>query len=520
MTNQGILSNMRRFNTSGPCNPDLHYTVMRQALIAKGQILVDQGRYFTLFAPRQSGKTTYFQLLFRNLQERGYLPLWISFESLKTATRAEFYGALQWYLQREFSQAGIKVEQTIANQIDLQFYLAEVSKQSKPIVLVLDEFEDMPDEVRSELLHTFRALYQKRDFHKIHALMLVGVSTIAELVVSSASPFNSVDQLEIPYFTVAEVEELIGQYVSESGQPFDLDVIKAIADNTQGQPGLVSALCQYLVDEVVTEHSQPVTMDAFYTTLKHFLTERQDKNILNIVRKAKEKSAFMMRLLFDQTPVPFTIHDPTIAYLSANGVIENIAGNVEIPVPLYSKCVITAFRPLINGEASDYGIAFDTLGEYVTKGRLNLKALLQSYREYVQRRGFHAFDTEQLKVGAWHYSLDGFIHFFIQRAGGDTLVEVPSGRGRTDILILFKGQKHIIETKIYSDMGYFQEGKQQLAAYLHSEGLVEGYYVVFSNRHRVSDTLSFEEIIDGKRIYTSIILTDFEQPSKRHRKQK
>lgn len=43
---------LRRFNSSGPCNPDQHYTVMRDALVARGQKLVDQGRYFTIFAPR------------------------------------------------------------------------------------------------------------------------------------------------------------------------------------------------------------------------------------------------------------------------------------------------------------------------------------------------------------------------------------------------------------------------------------------------------------------------------------
>lgn len=37
---------MREFNTSGPCDPAKHYTVMREALIAKGQALVDSGRFF------------------------------------------------------------------------------------------------------------------------------------------------------------------------------------------------------------------------------------------------------------------------------------------------------------------------------------------------------------------------------------------------------------------------------------------------------------------------------------------
>jgi hypothetical protein len=270
-----------------------------------------------------------------------------------------------------------------------------------------------------------------------------------------------------------------------------------------------------LVEEVVTDRSQPITLDAFYPTLKHFLTVRQDKNILNIVRKAREKPDFMLRVLFSQTPIPFTIHDPTIAYLAAHGVIQNVNGNVEIPIPLYAKCLITAFRPVINGEVKDYTVGLDPFNEYLAGDRLNLHALIEKYRDYVRRRGFHAFDTEHLKEGAWHYSLDGFIHFFIQRAGGDTLVEVPSGRGRTDILILYKQRKYIIETKVYTDQSYFEQGKAQLADYLNSEGLEEGHYVDFSNRHRASDPLTADEVIQGKRIYTWIIPTDFKAPSRR-----
>lgn len=56
---------MRIFNTSGACIPEEHYTVLRQAQVAQGKEIVAQGRFFTIFAPRQAGKTTYFQLLFR-----------------------------------------------------------------------------------------------------------------------------------------------------------------------------------------------------------------------------------------------------------------------------------------------------------------------------------------------------------------------------------------------------------------------------------------------------------------------
>lgn len=506
---------MRIFNTSGPCDPARHYTVMRERLVAQGEVLVAGGRFFTIFAPRQAGKTTYFQLLFRQLAQQGYTPVWVSFEGLTHATAEKFYKVLGHDLQREVTITGGTAHVMITDPIDLQFYLEQLKTTIKALVLVIDEFESVPDVVLSDLLHTFRKIYHRKEYYALHSLMLVGVSTLAELVVSSASPFNIVDQLQIPYFTFAEVQELIGQHVQETGQIFTPEVIQAIYANTQGQPGLVNALCQHLVDVMVPDRTQPVTMAAFYPTLKHFLTERFDKNILNVVQKARSKKDFMVKLLFGEATIPFTVNDPDIAYLYANGVIDNVDGYVQLPAPLYSKALITAFRPYSNGETQEYVSAHDTFRDYVTQAdSLNLHAILQRYSEYVQRRGFHAFDTAQLKEAAWHYSLDGFINFFIQQLG-DTLVEVPSGRGRTDILILYRDQRYIIETKIFLSQTQYQHGKQQLVDYLTSEGLHEGFYVVFSQKHTAADPLFFDETISGKRIRTYLIRTDFAPPSTR-----
>ena len=506
---------MRIFNTSGACIPEEHYTVMRESLIAHGEKLVADGRFFTIFAPRQTGKTTYFQLLFRRLQQIGYTPVRVSLEGMKTLDRPKFYQTLGRRLARGLIEQEIEAVLHFEDQIDLQNYLEKARWASHKLVLVIDEFEEIPMEVLGEFLHTLRDIYQYKQHYALHALILVGVSTLAELVVSSASPFNVVDRLQIPYFTLAEVEELIQQYVSESGQPFAAQVIQAIYDNTQGQPGLVNALCQHLVEVVATDQSQPVTMTAFYPTIKHFLTERFDKNILNVVQKAREKKALMVRLLFGQEPLPFSVNDPDIAYLYANGVVDNIDGYAQMAVPLYAKALITALRPLSNGETQEYVSAYDTFREYVTSDGLNVDLILTRYRQYVQRRGFRAFAIEQLKEAAWHYSLDGFINFFIQQLGGDTLVEVPSGRGRTDILILYKGRKYIIETKIFVSQTQYQHGKQQLADYLASEQIEEGFYVVFTQKHNAADTLFFEETLNGKRIRTYLIRVDFEPPSTR-----
>ncbi len=502
---------MREFNTSGPCNPALHYTVMREALIAEGKEKVRKGRYFTLFAPRQTGKTTYFHLLLEAVKEEGFTPIFLSFESLKTVTREIFYQNLNKQLHKRLREHQIQSEQIIKNQIDMIEFFEKCQAQS--IVLVIDEFEGIPDSVLSEMMHAFRQMYHQKQDHALHSMILVGVSTIAELVTSSgASPFNVTEEPQVSYFTRSEVNLLINQYVAESGQKFEDKVINAIYDNTKGQPGLVCAIAVHLLKKA---SNRTIIMADFLVALDYFLKLKYDKNILNIVRKAKEKKAFMCRLLFGEQPIDFSVDIEDIAYLHANGVIDNIEGYVGIPVPLYGKRIIMAFRPEINGETQHYGLKVnDNFKEYFKNGGLNIHAILNKYRQYVRKRGFKAFDTEKLKEGAWHYSLDGFLNFFIDALDGHTFIEVPSGAGRTDILIVYKSHRYLIETKIFSNNTLLKRGKGQLAEYLKSESLDEGYYVVFSNLHTDKDMLYFEDSIQGKQIYTYVVCTNFPVPSR------
>ncbi|MYB95325.1 hypothetical protein F4054_11935 [Candidatus Poribacteria bacterium] len=52
---------MRRFGTQGPVNPEQHYVVPRTEELTEFIKRVKEGRYIVIFAPRQTGKTTFFQ---------------------------------------------------------------------------------------------------------------------------------------------------------------------------------------------------------------------------------------------------------------------------------------------------------------------------------------------------------------------------------------------------------------------------------------------------------------------------
>ena len=52
---------MRWFETRGPVYPEDNYFVARRDEIADFIKRIEKGRYIVLFAPRQTGKTTFFQ---------------------------------------------------------------------------------------------------------------------------------------------------------------------------------------------------------------------------------------------------------------------------------------------------------------------------------------------------------------------------------------------------------------------------------------------------------------------------
>jgi len=511
---------MRKFNVEGPCDPQLHFMVKRETLIQAGMAKVREGKYFTLFAPRQAGKTTYFLELLRQIEHiegSPYLPIWITVESFGYAG-SDFFAALKERLKDRTSDTSVRAiieSYNLDKMLHFDSLMRKIYRETqRKLVLVIDEFDAIPYDRISEIMHVFRSLYHERDVHSLQSLILVGVRNLSGAVLDYASPFNIADEIEVPYFSKAEVEGLIGQYEQESGQAFQKKVVAKIYEGTLGQPGLVNALCRELVENYCTDRSKPVDMAGFRALLDYFLRKRIDKNISNIVAKAKQHKEFMLKVLFDENEIPYTVDDEQIKFLHVNGVIEDVGGIVDVPIPLYKNRLINAFRPLINGETA----YFDNLPErfdefYGAEGGLNIDKIIRSYIHYVQRRGFHAFDTENLKESAYHYSFDGYINFFIKQLGGETFIEVPSSRGRIDAMVIYQEKTYVIEIKRWSGPFYYQKGKRQLAAYAKSEGLPEGYYVVFSSRHRESDTLLEQEEIDGVKIFTYVVRTNFERPS-------
>lgn len=77
---------MRFFNTAGPCVPELHYLLPPEPRLPQARKLIDEGQYFVVHAPRQTGKTTTLATLARTLTAEGrYLAVRFSCEAGEVA---------------------------------------------------------------------------------------------------------------------------------------------------------------------------------------------------------------------------------------------------------------------------------------------------------------------------------------------------------------------------------------------------------------------------------------------------
>lgn len=502
----------RYFNTSGPNILSQHYTLPRTALVQKGKKMVEGSRYFTIWAPRQSGKSTYFRMLATELEKEGYKVCHVNIEHLTTSD--EKY--LCHYLSKRI---GEKLNRKINNEnLNWLFDSYVYEGENEQNVLIIDEIEGLNSDILNLFLHTIRSYYHSRTEHSLKSVILVGVVNISGIIQDNASPFNANDYLNIPYFSKKEVFELLEQHETESGQLFSLETKEKIAEITAGQPGLVNGFGYNLVemfpDVPILEYSHYLQIEMQYTSTQI------DKNISNIINKGKKYRNFIESLLFNERKIPFEIYDERIKFLNVNGLITfDEDKNIIFNVPLYKKCLQIAFAPPLNGESETIRMNMDMDDYFTEKGFLNLEKIIRDYQDYAKRRGFRYFirrDNEGNILGLWEaalvHSFDTYIQSFLRVAEGKSYLEPHVALGRTDLLINVQGFEFVVEAKIFRDITQFKKGKIQLAYYLKSLGLASGIYLIFvdvnvTNKKVKEDT----ELIEGVLITTYLVTYDLEK---------
>jgi AAA+ ATPase superfamily predicted ATPase len=500
---------MRYFNTYGPVNETEHYVVPRTELVTALIKQIERGTYFTIYAPRQMGKTTLLQRLEKILSTQGtYLPLIFSFESSEKAPVAEFLDAFYEDLVERIleclpSHPQVAKIQSLNNQKpsnDFYAYrkLFRALHKLTPMpqfVLIIDEFDGIPQGAISNMLQTWREIYLTRPAPRtLQSIILIGLQNIATLNLGRSSPFNIARELQLASFTLLQVQDLMSQYSTETGQTFEPGVIKEIHRLTGGHPFLVNRLAMIMTEEVATERTRPISHTHLQTTLKKLVRER-NYNYESLTRHAREYQEEVLRILFGAL-FKFTLNTPWVNALNMHGVImRNEPGFCEIANPIYEHILTDYFQPLESDLQAAILVNSYDLRQHIVGNELQMDELLSQFRQFIERRGREAFKvTPMHQEATGQYLLMAYLDLLVRQIGGDLFTEIDSGEGRMDLIVSYRGHRYVIETKIWYGQARFEQGVEQLEDYLETEGTTVGYLVVFHARPKVYGKLTQDQL--------------------------
>ena len=300
---------MRRFGTQGRVYPDRHYVVPRTIEIGDFNMRVKEGRYIVLFAPRQTGKTTFFRMALDTLskEDQSYFPIQLDFQVMRNCSPPIFYDRLSQLIQRHilYVLQKSKVEESkeltrflqelqLSDHFSLLTFFEELNilLRNKKVVLLIDEFDGIPQDVVSDFLYTLRHIYLSDELHCPHSVGIVGVKSINQLNYDrSVSPFNVQDEFRLPNFTLEQVQDLFEQYLAEVGQSFAPEVIKSLHTQTDGQPFLVNRIAQILTEELDIPKTEIINQLHFSDAHTKILSE-QNVNIQHLTTNIRRDPRF------------------------------------------------------------------------------------------------------------------------------------------------------------------------------------------------------------------------------------
>jgi hypothetical protein len=228
---------------------------------------------------------------------------------------------------------------------------------------------------------------------------------------------------------------------------------------------------------------EPIDRKDVEKAIRLLLKEKND-HFDNLYEKAKQYKETFVEIVFDH--VEYNPDDEDQGWLEQYGLIKDKDGHAVAANNIYKARYIKTFFKQVNAYEE---IA---LQGYVLPGnRLDMEKILFHFEQYIAQIGVNAFYKEEKpyeKTG--QFLLTAWLYQFVRGGAGELRYEVPTGFGRMDIILTYKGTKYIIETKInrYNLTRTLKDGINQVSEkYLASESVDEGYLVIFDIKTQVGE---------------------------------
>ncbi|MFI6630665.1 ATP-binding protein [Nonomuraea fuscirosea] len=498
------------FNTTGPCDPRLHYMLPPTPRLPEARTLIEMDRYFVLHAPRQTGKTTMLRTLAADLTAEGDIAA-LTFSCERAGTTGDDIGAAETILLQSMRRATEVLEWPKEllppdpwPQFPVRTQFGEaVSAWSRRcprrLVLLIDEIDALQGNSLVSILN------QLRDGHNIRpdgypfpaSVVLCGLRDLRDYKIASggaadrhnaASPFNILaDSLRLDDFSADQIAELYDQHTQATGQEFSKDAVDRVFELTQGQPWLVNALAHEITFKMkmtgtITAESVDVAKErlirARATHLDSLAARLQDPRVKRVIEP----------IVAGMPPGTDMSFDQDVAYVHDLGLIRDTRA-LEIANPIYREVLLRVL-----GDRTERFVRADPRSFVLPDGRFDLMRVLQEFVVFWREHGEVLIQQEGYHEAACQIILMAFLHRLVN-GGGQLDREYAVGTKRLDMLIRWSYpgpdgerllQREAMELKVWrpGESDPTPDGLTQLDRYLDRLTLDTGVLVVFNRRSK------------------------------------
>jgi hypothetical protein len=499
---------VKHFNTAGPCDPKRHYMLPAEERLPGARQLIDEGEYFVLHAPRQTGKTTSLAALARQLIAEGtYAALHFSCEvaepfgdDVDSAERVLLdsirLAAETRRLLPELLPPDPWPTAELGNRLN-RGLTAWAAHCPRPLVLFFDEIDALRGESLRSVLRQLRGGFTVNRDEFVHSVVLCGLRDVRDYKAASggdpsrlgtASPFNiKIASLRLGDFTAAEVAELYAQHTTETGQQFTAEAVERAFRYTQGQPWLVNALAREIIREMRVELPTPITADHVDEAKERLILARAT-HLDSLVSKLYEPRVqrVIEPLIAGILPDGGQTFNDDVSYVRDLGLIGS--GNpLKITNPIYKEVIVRVL-----GNRTESVIDLEPRSFKLPDGRLDFPRLLREFAAFWTEHGEILAGTASYREVAPQLIMMAFLHRIVN-GGGYIDREYGVGRGRIDLLVrqpytsadgTRAWQREALELKVWRDgrPDPLEEGLRQLDTYLDRLALNTGTLVIFDTR--------------------------------------
>ena len=502
----------RRFNTAGLCIEGQHYMVPPIPRLPEAPTLIEQGAFFVVHAPRQTGKSTTLRAICRMLTAQGhYAAVDFTCEAAEPSgddyERAEklVLGRLAAFARQDLPPELHPPDpwpDAVPGSLITEGLRAWAVQCPRPLVLAFDEIDALQGESLRSVLRQLRDMHRSRPNPSPHSVILCGLRDVRDYKAASggdpsrlgtSSPFNvKVKSVRIGDFDEDEVRSLLGQHTEDTGQPFTPEALARVWELTQGQPWLVNALAREVVEEIAVPPSEPIVRDHVDQAKERLILARQTHldslaSKLHEPRVRRVLEPILASALTDIDPT----YDDSASYVRDLGLIAR--GNpLRIANPIYREIIARVLASPVEGN-----VTVDPRSFVLDDGRLDFRKLLEEFAAFWVENGEVLTRRDAYHEAAPQLVLMGFLHRIVN-GGGYVAREYGVGRGRIDLHVRWPytdtdgkrvWQQEAIEMKVWRDRGKdpLTQGLGQLGGYLKQLGLDHGTLVLFDRRTDAQD---------------------------------